>query len=480
MSVHHELDAIFHPRSIAVVGASPDPTSMGYLYIRRLLDYGYGGQVYPINPKYEELLGLNVYPELKDVPGRVDYVICCIPAAGVLDLLDQCPHRQVRAMHMFTARFSETGRSDRAVLEREILRRARQYGIRLIGPNCMGVYYPAGHISFDEGFPPEVGVVGAVFQSGGAASEFVRYASARHIRFSKLVSYGNAIDLNESDFLEYLAADPETEIICCYIEGVRDGARFLQALRSAAQAKPVVLLKGGKSRVGAGAAASHTASLAGSLHAWRSAVAQAGAVEAGTLTELIDLMVAFSFLPPVRGTRVGVVGGGGGRMVLSADECGEAGLNVVPLPEEIRNAVAQRAPMLRDWLGNPVDISIMVGGGVTFGDMLGWVAQSPEFDVIIGNLGEGAPIGRAEWSTMRDSEADDMINLKRGGAKPLAAVVGLGELGHIEFDQWRWQLLAELRERLLAAGVPVYATVDRAAKAIRKLVDYYQRRGDAH
>ncbi|MFC1994618.1 CoA-binding protein [Chloroflexota bacterium] len=474
MPLDNELDAIFHPRSIAVAGASHNLFSMGYHYTHRLLEYGYLGQVYPISPNYEELLGLKVYPELKAVPGPVDYVICCIPAAGVLNLLDQCPQRQVRAMHMFTARFAETRHGERAALEREILHRAKEYGVRLIGPNCMGIYYPAECIAFDDGFPQESGVVGAAFQSGGASTEFVRYASPRGIRFSKVISYGNAIDLNESDFLEHLTADPETEIIACYIEGVKDGGRFLKALRRAAQAKPVVLLKGGKGTAGARAAASHTASLAGSLQTWHSAVAQAGAVEAETLTELIDLVVAFHFLPPIKGAKVGVVGGGGGRMVLSANECETAGLSVVPLPAEIRNIVAQKAPLLLDWVGNPVDASVIMQFGIAPGDVMHMVARSPEFDFIIGNLGESAPMGKAEWSAMMNSEVDDLIEVKHEGAKPLAAVIGVGELGGGEFEHWRWRLLAELRQRLVVAGVPVYATVDRAARAIRKLVDYYR------
>ncbi|UCD85254.1 MAG: CoA-binding protein, partial [Deltaproteobacteria bacterium] len=315
-----ELEHAFHPRSVAVVGASDLPFSAGYFYLRHLLDYGYRGQIYPVNPNQRQASGLKTYPRLSDVPGTVDYVICCLPASKVLDLLTQCPQKEVKVVHFFTGRLSETGYEGAAELEEKILREARKLGIRLIGPNCMGIYCPKEGLSFGYDFPAEPGSVGVVFQSGGAATEFVRYASLRGVRFSKVISYGNALDLTETDFLQYLSKDPETEVIVSYIEGVKDGKRFLSALREAASAKPVIVLKAGRGVAGTRAVASHTASLAGSLRIWEGVMNQAGAVQANTLEEGIDLAVSFCFLPPFSGRRVGIVGGGGGKSVLSADE----------------------------------------------------------------------------------------------------------------------------------------------------------------
>jgi acyl-CoA synthetase (NDP forming) len=313
---------------VAVVGASTNPDSPGHDYVRSLLDFGYGGAIYPVNPRATELLGLKAYPSLGDVPGDVDYVICCIPSEGVLGVVDECRAKGARVLQLFTGRFSETGRSEGVRLERELMRRIRAAGLRVIGPNCMGVYYPAGGLSFRPDLPKEPGGVAFLSQSGNNAVELILHAAVRGLRFGKVVSYGNAADLDVPDFLSFLAGDPETEVIAAYLEGVHDGRRFLAALRSAADAKPVVILKAGRTAAGARSAVSHTAALAGSHAVWWGALRQAGALQVDTLEEAIDMLAAFSFLRRPRrlgGRRVGVVGGGGGRSVQSADACAEAG-----------------------------------------------------------------------------------------------------------------------------------------------------------
>ncbi len=280
-----ELEAIFQPRAIAVVGASANPESLGHDYVRCLLEYGYKGAVYPVNPELSEVLGLTVYPSLRQVPGTVDYVISCIPASGVLDLVEDCRHVGVKAVHFFTARFSETGREDAALLEQELLRRTRSAGIRVIGPNCMGLYDPRQGISFRTDFPKEPGSTAFLSQSGGNAVELVHHGAQRGLRFSKVISYGNGLDLDEADFLDYFAQDSETTVIVAYIEGISDGRRFMAALRRAAAAKPVIVLKGGRTSSGTRAAASHTAALAGAQQVWRVALRQAGAMEVMRLGE---------------------------------------------------------------------------------------------------------------------------------------------------------------------------------------------------
>ena len=300
-----QLDTAFHPRSIAVAGASANPLSVSYSFVRHLLTYKYGGEIYPINRNQHEILGLKVYPTLKDVPDSVDYVICCIPASMVPDLLQECPDKGVKIVHLFTGRLSETGLPEAAELEREILRQAKKLGLRLIGPNCMGIYYPKEGISFGYDFPTEPGPLGMFFQSGGASTEFIHYASLRGIRFSKVISYGNALDLDETDFLQYLSQDAETKVIASYMEGVKDGKRFLQALRQVSSTKPVIVLKSGRGIAGTRAVASHTASLAGSFQIWEMAIRQAGAVLVHTLEEMIDVAMSFCWLPPVLGQGLG-------------------------------------------------------------------------------------------------------------------------------------------------------------------------------
>ena len=267
-----ELEAILSPRSIAVVGASANRDTPGHDYVLSLLQYGYRGQIYPVNPRLEELLGLPAYPSLRDVPGPVDYVISCVPNTAVLDLADQCIEKGARVLQLFTARFSETGREEGKRLERELAQRAQRGGLRIIGPNCMGLHHSRLGITFRPDMASPPGPVGVLSQSGNLLFELNYRGVPRGLRFSKAISYGNGIDLDESDFLLYFARDPGTTVIGAYIEGVKDGRRFLRALSEAARAKPTVVLKGGRTGGGGRTAASHTAALAGRREVWEAAV----------------------------------------------------------------------------------------------------------------------------------------------------------------------------------------------------------------
>jgi len=468
----HPLEEILHPQSIAVVGAST-ASVLGGNFVRALLEYGFKGKIYPVNPKYSEILGIRTYPSLREIPGSIDYVISAVPASEVLNMLEDCSQKGVKCIHFFTGRFSETGRHEAAELEQEILKQARKWGIRLIGPNCMGIYYPREGISFHGEFPKELGSVGLASQSGAGAIHFVHSGSLRGIRFSKVISYGNALDFNECDYLDYFSQDPETKIILMYIEGVRDGKRFFNALRQAVSTKPVIILKGGRGKSGARAAASHTASLAGATKIWETAVTQAGAVSAENFDELTDLAVSFHFLPPITSVRVGIApGGGGGASVLAADQCEEAGLDVIPLPADIREELKSKCISTWDWIGNPIDTS-QTRVDVTFstGDMLQMMARNQNFDLLIADIGEPRQWGQRVVTAEAHLE---QYKLEMRNLKPLLAVVGEGSLGINDYN--RWKVMGEVRTKLIAANIPVYPTIERAARAARKLVDYYQGR----
>ena len=471
----HTLEEILHPQSIAVVGASNTPAGAGYNFTYHLIHYGYRGKIYPVNPNYHEVLGIKAYPSLRDIPDSVDYVISCIPAAEVLNMLEECSQEGVKAVHLFTARFSETGHRDAAELEQEILNQARKRGIRLIGPNCMGLYYPQLGIAFGYDFPKEPGTVGLASQTGGGAGYFVHLASLRGIRFSKVISYGNGLDFNESDFLDYFSQDPETKLILMYIEGIRDGKRFFDSLSQAAATKPVIITKGGRGKAGMRAAVSHTAALAGSTKLWETAIAQAGAISAQNFHEMTDLAVSFYFLPPILGTRVGIAGGGGGISVLAADECEEAGLEAIPLPTEIREELKSRGIPIWDWIGNPTDISI-TGGVITPIDMLRMMARNQNFDLLIAIINEDAPSRKEDMILRRRSEVKGYIKLKKESSKPLLVVAGENSAGIKNLNHWRQKEMSRARTKLIAANIPFYPTIGRAARAARKLVDYYQKR----
>ena len=418
------LDLAFNPRSVAVVGASTNTFSMGYSYLNHLITHGFKGKIYPVTPRYSEILGYKAYAGLKDVPEPIDYVICCLSASKVPDLLKECSGKNVGVIHLFTGRFSETGQKDAKRLENEILRLINASGIRLIGPNCMGIYNPGHGLSFAYDFPTESGKVGLVFQSGGACSELVYYASQRGIRFSKVVSYGNALDLDESDMLEYLTNDKETEIIACYIEGVKDGNKFICSLKKAIAVKPVIILKAGQGLAGTKAAASHTASMAGNLNIWESSVRQAGAVMARSVEDMIDLIVSFYFMPAIKGNRVGILGGGGGLSVLSADEWEKAGFNIPPLSMQIKEKIKQILPeMWWDWLGNPLDLSIFpkeVRNIDLNYEIMKIMTQSEDYDLVAANFSIGAPVSKEQLVVRLRAYTESIIELDKNKQNPIA------------------------------------------------------------
>jgi acyl-CoA synthetase (NDP forming) len=478
-----EIEAIFHPQSIAVVGASANPDTPGYDYVRSLQEFGYRGRIYPVNPKGGEILGLPVFASLRDIPSGVDYVISCIPNAHILGLVEDAAAAGVKALQLFTGRFSETGRAQDAALEDELREAAQASGVRLIGPNCMGLLYPEFGISFRTDMSREAGSIGFLSQSGNLLFELTHFGESRGLRFSKAISYGNALDLNESDFVDYLGSDTATSVIGAYIEGVKDGRRFLAALKRASEHKPVVVLKGGRTRAGGRTAASHTAALAGSGEVWEAAVRQAGALPVGTVEELIDMLIAFAYMrqgwTKEQGTmnkdgppRIGMVGAGGGRSVLTADLCEEIGLSVPPLPEDVERKVAEKAPDLAGWVTNPVDQSILAGSGLGGAQVLEWFDESPGIDMLVGNVGEPWAFGRPNCEAIVRRVTERFIEVAARTSKPFAVVIGPSDYS----DESRWRVVSEARQKLVEAGLAVFPSVERAVRTLATFAGYWVRR----
>jgi acyl-CoA synthetase (NDP forming) len=468
------LGPVFSPNSVAIVGASPNPFSGGYQFTRFLVDHGFQGKLYLVNPTSSEILGLKVYPRLTEVPEpNVDYVISCIPADGVLPLLDDCSKKNVKLIHLFTARLKETGRDRETKLQSDILEKAKTLGIRILGPNCMGIYCPKLGLSFNHGLPRETGPVGGFFQSGGGAAEFVRYAALRGVRFSKVISYGNASDIDEVELLDYFASDSETEIITSYIEGVKDGRKFVESLALAAKKKPVVVLKAGRGRAGAKLALSHTASLAGSINVWQAALKQCGAIMVSNFQELIDQVVAFTFLPPVTGRRVIVAGGGGGKSMVSADVWEEEGFELPELTAEFRKKLKEKVPALWDWVRNPIDASLFIGTPVVDINVLEWLSDEDGFDIWVANLTQDDPLTEDIWeNVLAPNFLNSVAAIKKKG-KPVVCVIETGEIGPAEMASWKWRAIAETRRQIVNQGLAVFPSPERAARAVRKLVDYW-------
>ena len=468
------LDFMFHPRSIAVPGASTHegPGS----FITAIKEMGFKGDLYPVNPKAEEIQGLKCYPRLLDIPGHVDYVISSVPLRFVEELMEECVAKGVKTVHFFTAGFSETGDEDAAALEARVLARAKNAGIRVIGPNCMGLYYPAAGVSFMPSLPTAPGPVAMLSQSGANAGEFCRTAAVRGLRYSKVVSYGNGTDIRESELLEYCAEDPETEVIACYIEGIKDGAHFMRALRKAAAVKPVIILKGGQTEAGSRATASHTGSLAGSLQIFDAAVRQAGAVRVDRMEELVDQAVAFRYLKSLAGPRAGIVGGGGGYSVLASDEIGAAGLEMPTLPADIQQKLRDFTPTAGTSVRNPVDTSVGWGpeGLKPMLDTIRIVSEAQNIDYILYHTSYTWGAMRAEGPSIVEvagEAATKLGEVARETGKPIVCVARiptteLGMAGTLSFQN-----------HVAEAGLPVFNSVQAASMAVRRLLAWQAGRG---
>jgi acyl-CoA synthetase (NDP forming) len=474
MPEEFSLGRLFSPSSVAIVGASTNPFSGGHQFTRFLIDHGFQGKLYLVNPTSSEIFGLKVYPRLTEIPeSSVDYVISCIPADGVPSLLEDCGQKNVRLVHLFTARLKETGRDKETRLQGEILEKARKLGIRILGPNCMGIYYPKLGLSFNHELPRESGPVGGFFQSGGVAGEFVRYAALRGVRFSKIISYGNASDIDETELLNYFTSDSETKVIASYIEGVKDGRKFARALALAAKKKPVIILKAGRGKTGAKLALSHTASLAGSINVWQAALKQYGAIMVGNFQELIDQVVAFTFLPPITGRRVIVAGGGGGKSMVSADVWEEEGFELPELSAEFRKKLKERVPELWDWVRNPIDASLFQGTPVVDINLLEWLSNEDGSDILVANLTQDDPLPNDIWEKVLAANfLNSTLAIKKDG-KPVVCVIETAEIGLAEMESWKWRAIAETRRQIIDQGLAVFPSPERAAQALKKLVDYW-------
>ncbi|RPH84600.1 MAG: hypothetical protein EHM75_10735 [Desulfobacteraceae bacterium] len=377
------IDELFHPRSVAVVGA-PRGMKTGSIFLLALLEQGFSGPIYPVNPQAEEINGLKAYPRVADIPGPVDLAIILVPHWNSLEVVRECAAKGVKGAVLFTAGYRETGTAEGQALEEELVRLARKAGMRLIGPNGMGLYCPKTGLSFFPGVSREPGPVGIVSHSGSLTNILGRMASRRGIRFSKVISSGNECDLTAADFLTYLGRDPETGLIGGYIEGIKDGPYFLRALKEASLHKPVILWKVGLTPEGSRASASHTGALAGSRKVWQAVERQTGAIPVTGFEAWVDALMGFSLLPGNLGRNMAVISGPGGLAVSAAEACGNEGLTLASLSRQTQSRLADFVPATGTSLRNPVDVSLTAHFDLTiFKRSAETVAQDPGVDALV-------------------------------------------------------------------------------------------------
>jgi acyl-CoA synthetase (NDP forming) len=456
-----ELDQIFYPRSVAVVGVSMDEQKIGSRWMKGFLTDRFKGPVYGVNPSGGKVFDLDIYPNLRSIPGPVDLVVACIPRALVLDLLDDCAAKEIKAIQFFTAGFRETGDEEWAEFEHEMVRRAQRGRFRIVGPNCFGLYCPEHGVPYGPWIPSgKTGSVGYISQSGGHAGKMLEIGLTRGISFSKVVSMGNGSDLGSADYLEYLAADPKTGIIGMYLEGPPDSRRLFEAIKVASQKKPVVVWKGGNTEAGARATASHTGALASSGSVWSAALKQAGAVEAHNLDELADTILLLQNVGRLYKSNIGIVcgliDGGGGEAVLTGDACASLGMNVPTFTEKTSKALLDLLGQVGSVLRNPVDISQRYGDPGILRQTMELMTADPHIDLLV--VYENADIlSRFLPADIVDELNTVIISFGLRRAKPVVVVLPPGSMETRRL---------EIESRLGRDGVPVYPSIDRAAKAI--------------
>jgi acetyltransferase len=466
----HALHPIFYPNSIAIVGASRDPTKRGFRSIQKLLDDGYKGAIYPVNPREVSILGLDVYSSLDAIPVGVDLALICTPAKTLPDVIAQCGRKGVKGAVVLAGGFAEAGAEGRALQDRMVAE-ARKAGVRIIGPNTSGIFntHAASNIV---GFSHlKAGGIGLLSQSGNMALSLVTEAQANgQVGLSTYVGIGNEADIRFHEYLEYFRDDTNTSAIIAYVEGMKDGQRFLDTLRRVAREKPVVIYKSGRTSAGRSSAQSHTGALAGDYAVSEGVLRQAGAILARKSDEILSLAEALSLLGPLKSRRVAVLADGGGHATIAADALTEHGLELAALSDITKQALAAILPPAAA-VANPVDVA----GGTdsnpaVFADCARILLQDPNVDgLIITGLFGGYGVRFSSTLTSVEMETSDRIaELHHLSRKPVLVHSLYGSL----YADLRPQPLTRIRE----AGIPVYDSLERAIRCLQALAEFGEAR----
>ncbi len=446
------LDALLRPTSVAVIGASATPGKIGYTVVSNLINEGYSGPIYPINPSATEILGLKVYPSISDVPGPIDAAVITIPAKYVAQSLEECGKKGVKGLIIITSGFSESNRRD---LEDELVQIARSYNMRILGPNIVGTLSNADKLNASFApFLPLPGKASLVSQSGALLIAMDASTYIRRVGFDKLISIGNMSDVDFSDLIEWLDQDENTTCICLYIEGLKNGRTFVDAGKKAR--KPIIALKSGISAHGAAAAASHTGSLAGAVKVYGAAFQQAGVVQATDLDNLFDRTLALSLMSPMKGDNLLIVTNGGGVGVLATDAAERFGLPLKFAPGDVQAELKKHMPEFGS-AKNPVDLTGMAGyewyyDSVRFSYPHDWV------DGLVVLYCETAQTNPQEIAEGIKKAIDDAGN----NGKPVTVSFVGGERSE---SAMRW---------LVENGIPAYGAPDRAVNAMAALREYHK------
>jgi acyl-CoA synthetase (NDP forming) len=471
----HALSFFFAPKSVAVVGASSRPGSWGYRIADGLLARGYESALYLVNPNAQEILGVKVYPKLEQVPGAVELVIIVISADKLWDTLEECARKRVKGIVIISSGFGEALGEEGKQIEEKMAQFCRENGIRLIGPNVSGVYNL--HLNFcASGEDPRDMIssnMSFICQGGFAIHNIVISGRSKGIGLGKFIHTGNEADLQCTDFLEFLGEDPETQVILMYIEGIKTPRRFLQIARRITPKKPIIVYKGGSSKAGNRAAASHTGALAGNIDFYRALFRQAGCITAPAFETILELGHAFTFYPPPKGSKVGIVTMGGSWGVMLTDHISRKGFRLPELSASLQGRLRAFGMPYRASTRNPVDFG---AAGFTLGkearlSVIEALLSSPELDALIyhGHGFGGIDLDSLpKWVRERQRDEEELlrktVEMMRAYDKPF--FIGC-HMSHLESATIR---------NLVQDGIPVFSRLQDIADCLSSLYLYYQRK----
>lgn len=476
------LKKIFEPRKLAIIGVSAEGFGFGRGILLSLLNFGYDGKIFPVNLKGGEIKGLTIYKRIEDIPEEIDFAVIAVPALQVPQALEACRLNGAAGAEILTSGFDEIDTDEGKRLNLEIKQIAAK-GIRVIGPNCFGIYCPKSGITLLPGpdLSREPGGVSFISQSGGMAIDFTFIGRWKGIKFSKVVSFGNGADLRETELLSYLADDEDTKIITMYIEGVENGREFADTLKAASSRKPVIIMKGGLSDAGQRAVESHTASMGGQRIIWESMFRQCGAVQVANLEEMSGTALAFSMLPAKTYKRVSIIGGGGALGVTAADAAESLGLVIPELDEKAQNRIMKFLPKPGSSARNPIDIANPYATPEMIRDTILIASEDDRIDLNIVTLllyhykALSFMLDKKSiFDTAPYKEYVSEIDLAATkSSKPVVIVMPnyKQERASMEIEE----LIREMRKLFLDKGIPVFEDMSDALKAVSNVSMYYER-----
>ncbi|MBN1662094.1 MAG: CoA-binding protein [Deltaproteobacteria bacterium] len=478
-----DYEKIFHPKKLAIVGVSAEGYGFGSGMLSSLLTIGYEGEIFPVNPKGGEIAGRKIYKTIEEIPGQIDFAVIAVAAPLVARSLEDCLKKGAAGAEVLSSGFREIGTPEGRSLEDDIKKVARK-GIRVVGPNCFGIYCPQSGLTILPGaeFPREGGPVAFLAQSGGMANDFINIGKWLGLRYSKVVSFGNGADLRETELLQYLGDDPETKVICMYIEGVEDGAAFFDVLKQVTAKKPVIVYKGGLSEAGQRAVASHTASMGGSKAIWEAILYQANVVQVATTWEMAQVSLAFAMLPERAYKGIAVAGGGGALGVAACDAAEANGMELPQLKAETQEKIMAVLPKPGSSAGNPIDVANPGVPPFILKQVLLHAAEEEKVDlqILMQLLYVYKAIQRRENAkSLREATptielADMMEDVQKKTGKPAVLVLPNNRQGLNDLDVE--EIRREARELFLKKNVLAFENLTDAFHAIGQVSNYYRRR----